>query len=365
MSAKTEIKEFIRHKQWKEAASLLQTMLRDSYNDAEVWHLEASYRMQTDDWESAEHAIGQAMQLAPTSPGTFLVQAQFEAAAGQYYEALLGLEQVDFDGLDADVLTEHALMYAKVCLAWFKEESEDQQHLVEEEDIAFYMTPELEDAMVEGVRRVKALLELASDNVEAHVFKAKLAEAQDRETEALLSWERANELAPNDQDILYGLARTLESLDYLDEAFEAYSSLHALEAESWEGDEPPLLFSRDAFEESAMSAWSTIQEEWSLAEQPFVFRFRTEVFPSSALMAEGSPEELFDPRVGLHVSFLDPFAEKPVIEMVMFQRNIERDMEGDELSSLSFAIGDLIESYIERVFSILEQDEEDEWSGDL
>lgn len=347
---------------YEEAKQQIQLLLREQFDQPGVWLLEAELRMGQEEWEAAENAIFQARQLAPADHKPHLLWAQFCRAVGQFEDGLEALKEAAMLDLSPEDKIDVHLDYARTFLAWLEDQKE--QNAIEENDWRDQTdyAEMFEDEFVEATRQVKKAIALAPENVTALLLKARLAEQQDRPTEAIVSWERAYELSPDVPEIIHGLARTYEVLEYEEEAHELYNKLHTNESAKYADlDTHPLQFEAPLFAAAAQKAWAELKAEWALDDQPFDFQFQTQIYPSSELMQESSPQSLFDPRVGLHVAFASPFLDEPVVQLVMFQRNIERDLEGDDPESLHFAIHDLLETCIERIFDVLEDDDDDDW----
>lgn len=351
-----EIELLLREEQLDKAHKQIQELLYSAPHAPSTWKLEAMYRLQTEAWEAAEFAIGQARQLAPFASWTLVLWAQYCIASERLEEALESLHEAMSMAETFEEQKEVNILHAQTVLRFNAEQENTDDDWEMESDFP------IEEEIIEAVRAIKNVLEEEPKNKVAAVLKAKLAEAQDRETEALTAWEYAVDLDPDDLDTMYGLARTLESMEYNEEAYELYSTIYERELALYESEGTDTsIFSSTTFTEAAHEAWQECQEQWALTDQPFHFDFQTESYPARQTMEESSPESLFDPRVGLHVAFTDIFEETPTIQMVMYQRNIERDLEGDDPVSLRLAIHDLLEKYIDRIFDVLEQDEEEDW----
>ncbi|MBU53200.1 MAG: hypothetical protein CL920_31275 [Deltaproteobacteria bacterium] len=349
----------IEEERYEDARETLQELLANGRDRPEGWCLEAQLKMVLGEWEEAEVALSFARQLDPLRPETCLVWADYSEAQEDYRGGMDTL----FLALKEPLAPEHrealAIRLAELILNWGALAVElDEQGLLDEE----------EDDTIEDVDdKVCDMLDLLDDiDVEedawAWASQARLLQWLERDEEALEAWQRAVALTPDDVEYVYGLAKTYEDLEMFEEAHIHYNEVFSLESVLYSEEAAwSLMFEPEIFKQAANEAWLDVQMQLMGESLPFQFEFTTEVYPTQALMEESHPTDLFDPRVGLHVAFSALSEGQPKIYLQLFQRNIERDMEGDDPTELKLAILELLETCVDRIFAILDEPDEEDW----
>lgn len=354
-----EVEGHLAAERWEDARALIQQMMLTYSQEAVVWCLEAQMRMGMADWEAAELALGQAQQLDPFGSEPMLLWARYCGQMKRYAEAVQSAADAVAQAEEPEERREATLLHGALVWAWLCDaqwgEEDEWDEDGQEEELVMFAQEAL--SMLEEEEYIPPELPAQGWALQAR-FLRWLGEPE----EASRIWPKAIERAPQELDYAYEAAQNLEDLEEFEEAHAAYMALFAREQEAFASpDAPALRVSEETFAEAAQEAWQELFETWELDQAPVEFAFSTMVYPSLAMMEESSPDDLFDPRVGLHVAFHALLVDTPTVEMILFQRNIERDLEGDDPTGLTLAIRDLLESCLDRVTAIIEEEPEEDF----
>lgn len=355
----------------EEARRRTQDLLALTKDDAEVWCLEAQIRLALDDWPAMEFALDQALMLAPESSTAHLLQSHLFGANAQPEQACeaarRAVEFADDKAQEFEALTQ----LSESTFGLGQKMLEDNDDGDDWDDEGPMMTPEISEIFQEGMSIIKQAIDLDGTQPEAWELYANYLTLFQHKDQALYAWEKAFELAPDNPDFLHGMARALEDIEDFEAANDAYKQLFEMESDIFNGpDAPPLFFAPDEFAQMAEDAWAEVQHELIDEDFPLTFDFTVSVYPDpdSNLIQEANADSLFDPRAGIHVELhVDPVAAisdnaaPPVVEMHLFQRNVERDLEGDDPQELQYSLQELLESFVQQIYEYMESGDEDEW----
>jgi len=344
---------------YQDGLRITKELLMRDFGDVRFWLLEAKLRMAIEDLAGANPAIEQAMQLEPESPEPILLRARLALAEGFFEEALSWCEEayhwVDSDIVEGDI----DLLRAEALLAKVESAVADIRENLEDEDEgpmrSVPITPALEGELEEGLRAARSVPSPHPSYCQALAIAAQLYNMKGEEGAAIESWYDALEIAPNEPLYLRELGQLLESVEEEEEAIAVFRRLFevdmaAIEASEGEG----LLVEPEVFEQMAQEIWDPLFEEW-LQDVPFPFEMKIVEHPTHELFEAFSEDEPFDPRLSIHVEFISNLPEPPTVRLLVFQRNVERQVPEGQSEELDLTLEHLLEDTLLKLLAVLSE----------
>lgn len=350
----------------EQAHTLIQEILVETQDDPDVWCLEAQVQLAREEWQSADFAVEQALMIAGDTFAPHFIRANLYNNSERFEEACeAALTSIEFannnqEARDGWLLLAEARFHTG--MIQIQEAAE-----VADEGEPLIMEPETAEVLQQGQEAVEKAIELDASYAESWELSANFCAIFEDNEGALRAWRNAVELEPGNPEYLHGLGQALEDLEDFEEAHAIFQELYELEKALFEEAAQPLLFAPEEFSTVARDIWAEIEHNEIDESMELVFEFDVDIYPSEALMDESSPEALFDPRVGVHVEFVvDPFSSvsdnpaPPIVRMHMFQRNIERELEGGDIDELRHEIESTLGNFVDQIYEYMGGDEE-EW----
>lgn len=357
--------------QIEQAKKKVQALLTTHRDQAELWCLEAQLRLASDEWEAAAFALEQALTLAPHSFTAYHLQSHLFNATEKYEAAERAAETAQKHAT-TDTQKFEALLQRSEGLFGIGHHklrhAADDRWNDDEEDLEPVMTTEIQEIFQTGLELLEQAMKIHDTYPEAWELYANYLAVFQHTEQSLEAWEKAVELAPNNPEYVHGLAQALEDIEDFQSAHDMYCRLYEIDHQIFhqEGAEP-LLFSPEEFSAVAHEVWSEVEHELDEETLPLLFKFHVTTFPPRSLIEEASAESLFDPRVGLHVELkADPIAafsknpEPPTVNLHLFQYNIERDLDGDDLDALFNELHELLLNCVEQIYEYVSLDDDGE-----
>lgn len=345
-----EVKDLYEQGQFAQARDKLKEVLIEKPEDPDLWCLEARIRISLDDADAAIYAIEQACQFAPDQCEPYLLQADFYNSYEQFKEAAEASKQAVLLATNPEQKRDALFQQGDAIFGMVHQElfllSED----LEDESEYIRLPPELEAQLGSGLEIIDQVIDLDPNFACVWELRANYMDLLDLSSEALEAWRQAVRIEPQNPDYVHGLAKTLEDLEEFDEAHSAYNQLYALDTELFGRDDAePLLFAPKLFATTAQETWADIQNEMIADSVPLLFEFDTAIYPPKQMMEASTAQSLMDPRTNLHIEVEANLPHDPIVRLLIFQRNIERDLPNDDPDELYYAIREIMEHSVERI----------------
>lgn len=365
-----KIQDYLDQGDLEEALEETRLLLAQHSENPDVWCLEGIIRVALQEYQAAERSFDRACRLAPKNPGPALHKVRFLLTIQEHEEAARLAENAhqwaedDEDKLHAlFLLTQAHLGHASVLIEdWEKGLQEDAEEMArmggisagEEEEEP--MPIEIEALLEKGLDVVEKAIALDPSHPEGWLMKAMYLTHLQRWESAVQSWKNAIEREPDNAFLWHELGQLYTQLEDYEQAKTAYLSLHQLE-EGYNAEEG-MEFGRHEFERVAIQAGQDLQDDlmndWSV---PLAISLSFEEFPDRERVAHAPLQQPFDPWTACHVDVESQHNSHLTLHVVLFQRNVERELKDDTMDNLYISLYELLHQVLLEAIRAVENED--------
>lgn len=369
-----KIQDYLEQGHLEDALEETRLLLNQDSQNPDVWCLEGIIRLALQEFQAAERSFDRACRLAPGNPVPVLHKARFFLTiqefeeAGRLAEQALQWAEDPEDRLQGLFLVAQALLgHAVTLIREWEEILPDEEENVTRSTVTTISSEEEEEepipmeiqALLEkGVGVAEKAIALDQTNAEGWLLKAMFLSHLQQLEASLECYKQAVELEPQNTFLWHELGGVCVELGRYDEAHDVYSTLYDLEEE--QNIQEGMEFGRQEFHRVAIQASQDLQEalmdDWQL---PLHLSVQVEEFPGRELIEQASPKQPFDPWTASYVAFqTENSVAEIALDIVLFQRNVERQLSDDSAESLYQNVYDLLHQILLESLEMIEKHDE-------